>query len=139
MKPKLWIALAVALVLMPSASAFANGEGAVGGARVLAPHYYGGNGTFAYTTSVPYYGYSGYDGARSIYMYNGPYSNHAVPSVNIEVQTYLTQLGYYQGPIDGNVAPGSRTAVAVASYQRDHHMPITGLINGGLLTSLSGQ
>jgi hypothetical protein len=139
MKRKFLIALAVALALMPSASAFANGEGAVGGPRVFATHYYGGNGSFAYAASVPYYGYGGYDGARSIYMINGPYRNHAVPSVNIQVQTYLAQLGYYQGPIDGIVAPGSRTAVAISSYQRDHHMPVTGLINGGLLTSLSGQ
>lgn len=50
------------------------------------------------------------------------------------VQRALAQRGYYRGPIDGDMGPGSRAAVA--RYQSDHGMKPTGAINDGLLRSL---
>lgn len=50
------------------------------------------------------------------------------------VQRALSQRGYYRGPIDGDMGPGSRAAVA--RYQADHGMKPTGAINDGLLRSL---
>lgn len=50
------------------------------------------------------------------------------------VQRALAQRGYYRGPIDGDMGPGSRAAVA--RYQADNGMKPTGAINDGLLRSL---
>lgn len=50
------------------------------------------------------------------------------------VQRALSQRGYYRGPIDGDMGPGSRAAVA--RYQADNGMKPTGAINDGLLRSL---
>ena len=50
------------------------------------------------------------------------------------VQKALAQRGYYNGPIDGDMGPGSRSAVA--RYQADNGMKPTGAINDGLLRSL---
>jgi hypothetical protein len=138
MKPKLISSLAIALLLLPAAIP-ANGAGADGGAHVFATHNVGGSGGFAYSATLPSYGYSGNSGPSPIYIYNGASTITAVGSVNIEVQKDLALLGYYQGPLDGNVAPGSRAFVAITSYQRDHRLPQTGGIDGNLLGSLNGQ
>jgi N-acetylmuramoyl-L-alanine amidase len=50
------------------------------------------------------------------------------------VQTKLTQLGYYHGPIDGVVGPG--TQKSIKSFQQAEGQPATGLINPGLLKAL---
>jgi len=59
-------------------------------------------------------------------------------SANTLVQAELARLGYYHGPIDGNVDPGSKTSRAIALYQRDHRLPVTGAIDGNVIASLSG-
>jgi peptidoglycan hydrolase-like protein with peptidoglycan-binding domain len=51
-----------------------------------------------------------------------------------QVQADLAQQGYHPGPIDGVV--GSRTGAAIAAYQRDNGLPVTGTIDGALLQSL---
>jgi peptidoglycan hydrolase-like protein with peptidoglycan-binding domain len=113
MKPKIFTALTVALALLPAAASFADG----GGAYVYATRSFSDNDPHVY----------------------GPFREKYSASANTEVQAELTRLGYYHGPIDGNVNPGTQTSVAIASYQRDHRLPVTGVINGGLLASLSGQ
>ncbi|MDD5260781.1 MAG: peptidoglycan-binding protein [Methylacidiphilales bacterium] len=50
------------------------------------------------------------------------------------VQLSLSDLGYYHGPIDGDIGPGTRNAIA--DYQNDHDLRITGRINDPLLESL---
>lgn len=62
----------------------------------------------------PGYGYSGYGGAS--------------------VQRALARQGYYYGPIDGDIGPGSRRAIA--RYQADRGLRVTGSITPGLLDSL---
>jgi peptidoglycan hydrolase-like protein with peptidoglycan-binding domain len=112
MKLKLFAIAAAGLGLLPAAAP-AQSEG--GGVFILSSRTFSGQNT-------PNYG-----GLRE--RYSG--------SANTEVQAELKLLGYYHGPIDGNVWPGTRTAAAIALYQRDHRLPATGLIDGGLLASLN--
>jgi hypothetical protein len=69
------------------------------------------------------------------YPYGG-YGPNGSDSVAVQVQQDLAHDGYYQGPIDGVVGPGTRAAVA--AYQRDNGLPPTGNIDGNLLSSLNG-
>jgi peptidoglycan hydrolase-like protein with peptidoglycan-binding domain len=55
-------------------------------------------------------------------------------SLDVAVQRALARLGYYRGPIDGDIGPGSRSAIA--RYQRDHGFAVTGTINSTLLRAL---
>ena len=50
------------------------------------------------------------------------------------VQRALARNGYYRGPIDGNIGPMSRRAIA--SYQNDHGLRVTGYPDGNLLNAL---
>jgi peptidoglycan hydrolase-like protein with peptidoglycan-binding domain len=50
------------------------------------------------------------------------------------VQGALQQLGYYQHAVDGVLGPMRRNALA--NYQRDHNLAITGAIDPQTLTSL---
>jgi hypothetical protein len=71
----------------------------------------------------PYYANSGYS---SGYGYRGS----SVSSVQIR----LTDQGYYHGPIDGDLGPMTRNAIA--DYQGDYGLRVTGRINDPLLQSL---
>ena len=62
----------------------------------------------------------------------GSYYNSG--SVGVEVQQALNQQGYYRGPIDGVIGPG--TSAAIAAYQRDNGLRVTGTITHGLLRDL---
>jgi localization factor PodJL len=42
----------------------------------------------------------------------------------VTAQRALNQLGYYQGPTDGQASPALR--LAIAAYQRDQSLPVTG-------------
>ena len=87
-----------------------------------APYYYQRPDVMYYATRelVPrsYYGHSGYSGN----------------SVGAEVQRALANHGYYGGYIDGQIGPQSSRAIA--RYQQDHGLRVTGSISPGLLTSL---
>jgi putative peptidoglycan binding protein len=50
------------------------------------------------------------------------------------VQTELTQLGYYKGPVDGIFGPTTRDAVA--KYQMDKQLEVTGSLSPDTLKSL---
>ena len=87
--------------------------------------------------SYPYdsYGYP-YD------YYDYPYdsdSSYSAPgeygsSVVSEVQSGLAKLGYYHGAIDGVL--GDATEAAVAQYQEDHDLSVTGTVTAATLRSL---
>jgi len=80
-------------------------------------HRYGWYGNGWYIIDVgPYYGY-------------GNYNNEGA-----QVQSALEQAGYYQGPIDGVIGPG--TSAAIAAFQRDNGLRVTGTITHGLLRVL---
>ena len=50
------------------------------------------------------------------------------------VQTELAQLGYYNGPVDGIFGPATRDAVA--KYQIDKQLDVTGSLSPDTLQSL---
>jgi peptidoglycan hydrolase-like protein with peptidoglycan-binding domain len=88
------------------------------------PYYYG---------DYPYYGYDYDEPGYTVY---GPlYSSDSDGGpVSVQVQRELARDGYYRGPIDGVVGPGTRAAIA--AYQRDNGLRATGTINSHLLDSL---
>lgn len=55
-------------------------------------------------------------------------------STDAAVQRALARRGYYQGSIDGDIGPQSRRAIA--RYQQDHGLRVTGSISSSLLRSL---
>lgn len=50
-------------------------------------------------------------------------------------QQVLSQLGYYQGPRDGVASPALR--MAIAAYQRDQGLPVSGAIDSETLSRLA--
>ena len=80
----------------------------------------------------PYGYYSGYHPEDYDYSsYDNAYPNGAIVS---EVQSDLAQLGYYYGTIDGIL--GDQTQDALARYQQDHDLSVTGTVTGPTLQSL---
>jgi hypothetical protein len=83
--------------------------------------------------------YRWYDNAWFIidpvpYYYGADYGYYGGGSVGAAVQAQLARDGYYRGPVDGVIGPGTRSAIA--AYQRDNGLHVTGTINGRLLASL---
>jgi peptidoglycan hydrolase-like protein with peptidoglycan-binding domain len=52
----------------------------------------------------------------------------------VDVQRELRRRGYYHGPIDGDVGPGTRAAIR--AYQNDRGFAVTGRIDRSLLRAL---
>ena len=72
----------------------------------------------------------GYDPLQTYYDYDGPiytYSNLLPDEVIANVQTALQDGGYYYGPITGSLSVDTRAAIA--NFQRDYGLPITGAID----------
>lgn len=62
------------------------------------------------------------------------YPAYATYPVEISVQVELQRAGFYNGPIDGSVGPG--TQKAIAKYQAANGLPVTGTIDQALLNSM---
>jgi putative peptidoglycan binding protein len=72
----------------------------------------------------------GYDPLNSYYDYDGPiytYSNLLPDEVISNVQVALQDAGYYFGPITGSLSVETRAALA--NFQRDYGLQITGAID----------
>ena len=85
----------------------------------------------------PYDYYPGYYSDVEPYYNNEGVSYSNVPSPDptvTTVQTRLMQMGYYNGPTDGIYGPLTRDAVA--RYQTEKNLPVTGNLSGGTLQSL---
>jgi Putative peptidoglycan binding domain len=81
----------------------------------------------------PAWGYDPY----SYYEYNEPiygYDGLSPEQIVAGVQAALQQRGYYTYAVDGKMGPLTRAAIA--SYQRDHRLPITSGIDPATLGSL---
>ncbi|MES2506650.1 MAG: peptidoglycan-binding protein [Verrucomicrobiota bacterium] len=92
-------------------------------------YYYGPpNSNYYYQGSGITY-YSSRDRVPGHYWGGGSYR-----SMEMSVQRALSQRGYYRGPIDGDIGPGTRASIA--RYQRDRGLGVTGNINNQVLTSL---
>ena len=83
-----------------------------------------------YAYGYPYDYYSGYY-PYDYSAYDYPYANGAMVS---EVQSDLAQLGYYRGAIDGIL--GDQTEDALARYQQNHDLSVTGTLTAATLQSL---
>ncbi len=111
-------------------------------------------GSYRYGYGYPSYGYRNY-GYHPYYYDSGPtiglsfstrpsyyssptYRGQVVDgyssSLAVDVQRALRSQGYYRGAIDGEVGPGTRSAIR--SYQARHGLTITGNISSSLLRSL---
>jgi Putative peptidoglycan binding domain len=67
--------------------------------------------------------------------YSSGYSSRSYSDeLAVDVQRELRRRGYYRGSIDGDVGPGTRNAIA--NYQDDRGLPVTGRIDRNLLRSL---
>jgi len=84
----------------------------------------------------PYDYYPGYYADVEPYYYNeGVYDSVPAADPNVTaVQNDLAKLGYYHEPVDGLY--GRATRDAVAHYQNDHHLAITGTLTTQTLQSL---
>ncbi len=72
----------------------------------------------------------GYDPLNSQYDYDGPiytYGNLLPDEVIANVQVALQDAGYYSGPITGSLS--LETRAALANFQRDYGLQITGAID----------
>jgi hypothetical protein len=102
-------------------------------------HGYSYGPSISFGFGYPYsYGYYPYDSYYP-YSYNyGAYSyddyGYGHGSVVIAVQTRLARTGYYRGPIDGIMGPG--TSFAIRAYERDHGLRMDGAISGPLVRSM---
>jgi Putative peptidoglycan binding domain len=86
----------------------------------------------------PYDYYPGYYADVEPYYYNSGqvYSDTPMRDQTVAaVQTQLTQLGYYNGPVDGIFGPTTRDAVA--KYQIAMNLDVTGSLSPDTLQSLS--
>jgi len=84
----------------------------------------------------PYYGYDyyPYDYYTDVEPADQSYAAQQ-PDPNVTaVQTDLAQLGYYNGTIDGLF--GADTRSALARYQIDRHLQVTGSLTNETLQSL---
>ncbi len=96
---------------------------------------YGGG--YWYWNSGWWYPAYGYDPYYSHYVYDGPifgYGYTAPGDVTAQVQRSLAQQGYYYGPIDGILGPGTRSAIQ--RYQIDHGLAVTAAIDEQTLYTL---
>lgn len=78
--------------------------------------------------------YRWYDGGWLIIEAGPSPVEYQTGSVESSVQQKLSEQGYYNGPIDGDIGPGTRHAIA--HYQDDKGLPVSGHIDGSLLASL---
>jgi putative peptidoglycan binding protein len=79
----------------------------------------------------------GYDPLQTYYDYDGPvytYSNLLPDEVIANVQTALQDAGYYFGSITGSLSVDTRAAIA--NFQRDYGLPITGAIDAETVEAL---
>ena len=79
----------------------------------------------------------GYDPLQTYYDYDGPiytYSDLLPDEVIANVQTALQDAGYYSGPITGSLSVDARAAIA--NFQRDYGLPITGAIDEATVEAL---
>ncbi len=88
--------------------------------------YYGYPYDYSDSDYYPYY-----DADQSTYVGLDQYGNNATVSA---VQSELAKLGYYRGAIDGVV--GDETQAALARYQEDHDLSVTGTLTAATLQSL---
>jgi Putative peptidoglycan binding domain len=97
-------------------------------------YYYGPPNTSYYNRSPQVVYYATREAAPGAYS---GYDSRRVNSMEASIQQALARDGYYRGPIDGNLGPGSRRAIA--NYHADHGLRVTGYPTNSLLSSMGLQ
>lgn len=97
-------------------------------------YYYGPPNTSYYNRSPQVAYYATREAAPREYY---GYQNIRSHSMEASVQQALARAGYYNGPIDGSIGPMSRRAIA--NYQADRGLRVTGNPSNSLLNSLRLQ
>jgi hypothetical protein len=104
------------------------------------PYDYYNSYPYDYYNGYPYDYYNGYDPNDYYQDSNDNDSANAAsdqyasnPTVSA-VQSKLATLGYYHGTIDGVL--GDETEAAIARYQEDHDLSVTGTVTAATLQSL---
>ncbi|MGB8167895.1 MAG: peptidoglycan-binding domain-containing protein [Chthoniobacteraceae bacterium] len=98
-------------------------------------HDHRGHHSRPYIYHRPYpYGYPYYGPSVSLNFSRTYSSPSPSDDLAVDVQRELRRRGYYRGSIDGDVGPGTRNAIA--NYQGDRGLPVTGRIDRNLLRSL---
>jgi hypothetical protein len=93
-------------------------------------HWYGGfYPGFAFYPFDYGYGYYPYGYYPGYYDYG--YSGSDYRQASAQIQQALAQMGYYSGPIDGQIGPS--TLVAVRQFQHDRGLVVTGQLDGPTL------
>ena len=105
---------------------------------IIRPSYGYGYGSSYYGRSPYYYsrpsiGFSYYSRPSTVYRGQAVYGSYS-DSLAVDVQRELRRRGYYRGPIDGDIGPGSRSAIR--AYQYDRGLSTTGRFDSSLLRSL---
>jgi His-Xaa-Ser repeat protein HxsA len=97
--------------------------------------YYAYGYPYDYYNSYPY---SYYDSSYPSDYYDQPSyagSQQSVANATVSaVQSELAKLGYYNGEIDGTL--GDQTEAALARYQEDNDLSVTGIVDAATLQSL---
>ena len=105
--------------------------------------YYANDYPYDYYDSYPYDNYNGYPYSYYDSSYPSGYddqssyagSQQSVANATVSaVQSELAKLGYYNGEIDGTL--GDQTEAALARYQEDRDLSVTGTVNAATLQSL---
>ena len=92
-----------------------------------------GGGTGTLVAGIQPGGYDPY----AYYPYDGPiygYGNLTPDRVIVNVQVALQEQGYYAGPIDGDLGP--QTRAALAAYQADRGLAVTSAVDRPTLQTL---
>lgn len=79
----------------------------------------------------------GYDVSSEYYDYDGPiytYGNLLPDQVIANVQRALKELGYYDGEITGSLKTATREAIA--AFQEDYGLEITGVVDAATVAAL---
>lgn len=97
-------------------------------------YYYGPPNTAYYNRSPQVVYYATREAAPREYYGSRNYRGN---SMGASIQQALARAGYYNGPIDGSIGPMSRRAIA--NYQADRGLRITGNPSNSLLNSLGLQ
>jgi len=80
------------------------------------------------------YGDNNYAPSTSVVPAPAPIPSQAEDNIASDVQAALQSRGYYHGEIDGIVGDGTRGAIA--DFQKDNDLPVTGYITKSLLHAL---
>jgi len=89
---------------------------------------------YYYGATYDYYNYYDDSPYNSYDEFSYPGSSQGGHAVVSSLQSKLANLGYYKGTIEGVL--GNQTEAAIARYQEDHDLSVTGTVTAAVLHAL---